>query len=95
MYFLDADDGSDDEETPDGQDDKDTVPPEKRLHLFFICLSSSKHIVSTSEHRNMKWLMFNSVMETWNENLGHVFSLLWFILIVTLGAYLAFLKCPL
>lgn len=54
MYFLDADDGSDDEETPDGQDDKDTVPPEKRLHLFFICLSSSKHIVSTSEHRNMK-----------------------------------------
>lgn len=40
MYFLDADDGSDDEETPDGQDDKDTVPPEKRLHLFFICLSS-------------------------------------------------------
>lgn len=39
MYFLDADDGSDDEETLDDQNDENNMPPEKRLEFLFTYLS--------------------------------------------------------
>lgn len=42
MYFLDADNGND-EEIPDNQSDNDNMPSEKMFDLLFTCFCLKLH----------------------------------------------------